>query len=154
MSDQTTFSGAEDEGLNRLDTSVGRLSDEVGSLKAELGAAKKALNLQANEQRKNTTAIAKRTRMLTGALAVGVVLVVLLIFTSWRSTTAQQETIRQQQSAVQRAIAQNNARWCPVVLPLAPQPGDPPPVGNQDQVNRSLRIRTAFDDLVRDFGCR
>jgi hypothetical protein len=53
-----------------------------------------------------------------------------------------------------REIAANNARWCPVVEPLAPRAGDPEPVGDSEQVQRSIRIRRAFSDLVDDFGCR
>jgi hypothetical protein len=52
-----------------------------------------------------------------------------------------------------RAIEENNRRWCPVVAPLAPRAGDPPPVGTPEQRERSQRIRVAFGQLVKDFGC-
>lgn len=54
----------------------------------------------------------------------------------------------------QRAIEESQRRWCPVVLPLAPRPGDPPPVGTSEQQVRSQRIRTAFGQLAEDFGCK
>lgn len=51
------------------------------------------------------------------------------------------------------ALASNNLRWCPVVEPLAPRAGDPPPAGTPEQVQRALRIRTAFTKLAHEFGC-
>lgn len=52
-----------------------------------------------------------------------------------------------------RQIAANNLRWCPVVEPIAPRPGDPPPKGTPEEVRRALRIRSAFSKLVGDFKC-
>lgn len=50
-----------------------------------------------------------------------------------------------------RDIEANNRRWCPVVEPLAPRPGDPEPAGTPEQKERSLRIRVAFADLAHEW---
>lgn len=84
-----------------------------------------------------------RTRAIWGAIAVGAALILVLV------AAAVMVSVK-----FDRRIEDNNRRWCPVVLPLAPRPGDPPPQGSPEQVQRALRIRVAFDHLVDDFGCR
>jgi hypothetical protein len=135
-----------ENGIDRLDRSVTELSDRTDRLQRELKATNDSLRRQAES-------FGRRTRLLWSALSVGVVLVVLLIFTSYQSTVTQQEALESQQRQLQAAIAESQQRWCPVVAPLAPRAGDPPPQGTPEQVERSLRIRTAFAKLVRDFGC-
>jgi hypothetical protein len=138
---------APESGIDRLDASVNALSERTNRLQAELKQTNDELLLQ-------SATFGRRTRLLWAALSVGVILVVLLIFTSYRSTLAQQETLRQQQEQIRVAIAESNRRWCPIVEPLAPRANDPPPVGTPEQQDRSRRIRAAFTDLVEDFGCR
>jgi hypothetical protein len=85
----------------------------------------------------------RRTRALWVAITVGAILVLVFL------TAAVAVSVN-----YDKRIEANNLRWCPVVLPLAPRPGDPKPAGSPEQVERALRIRSAFSKLVDDFGCR
>lgn len=84
-----------------------------------------------------------RTRALWTAIIVGGIVLLVVIAAAVAVSLDNKE-----------AIAANNLRWCPVVLPLAPRAEDPPPVGTPEQQERAVRIRVAFSKLVTDFGCK
>ncbi len=84
-----------------------------------------------------------RTTALWVAITVGGVILLVVIAAAYSVSLNNRD-----------AIAANNLRWCPVVEPLAPRAGDPPPAGSPEQVERAIRIRKAFSKLVDDFGCR
>jgi hypothetical protein len=109
--------------------SVDALSNEASALRTEL-------------QRTNTQ-LRKRTRALWVAVSLLAAVLIVVVISAYRV-----------QADFRAAIDRNNLRWCPVVEPLAPRPGDPPPAGTPEQQDRSNRIRVAFEQLTRDFGCR
>lgn len=121
--------------MNRIAESLDALSAETAQLRNDLAETRAELHAQTQEAQRQTA----NTR-------IGIGLVVLLL----ACTIAAAFQVSLENS---RAIAENNLRWCPVVAPLAPRPGDPPPQGTPAQVERSLRIRVAFTNLVHDFGC-
>jgi hypothetical protein len=48
----------------------------------------------------------------------------------------------------QRALAENNRRWCPVVEVMLPNPGEAPP-----ESERGRNLVASARQLYRDFGC-
>jgi hypothetical protein len=44
-------------------------------------------------------------------------------------------------------------KFCPLIEPFVPRPGDPPPSGTPDQVARANQIRQAFIERAHDFHC-
>jgi hypothetical protein len=109
---------------------LNRLADEVHELKAEGDHV-------AAEIRSLRTEMRRRTALMA---VVGAVFLALLAYVI---TTTYLASLRNEQ-----AIEENNRRWCPVVVPLLAQPGDPPARDDRQQ-----RIREAFDGLATDFGC-
>lgn len=114
--------------LRTLTESVNHLTEESHAIRDELG------HLREEMRRKTMT-----TRLAIGAVFVLLACVLVAAF--------------QVSLDNRRAIEESQRRWCPVVEPLAPRPGDPEPVGTTEQKERSQRIRRAFGELVRDFGC-
>jgi flagellar basal body-associated protein FliL len=47
-----------------------------------------------------------------------------------------------------RALAENNRRWCPMVLALVPRPGDPQPTTDRGRV-----VAAEFRRLAVEFDC-
>lgn len=115
--------------LRTLTESVDHLTEESHRVRDEL------VKLRAEMERKN-----KRFALILGAVTLLLACTVVAAF---------QVTLDNRQE-----IEASQRRWCPVVEPLAPRPGDPPPAGTPEQKERSQRIRDAFGDLVTDFGCR
>lgn len=85
----------------------------------------------------------RRTRVFIAAVLVGGIVLAAVVCAAFMVSLNNRQ-----------AIEESQRRWCPVVEPLAPKPGDPPPQGNAEQRERSQRIRDEFSRLVTDFGCR
>lgn len=114
-------------------------ANDTPSSLTELTAAVDRLSNEAFDLR---TQLRARTAALWTAITIGGVILAVVIAAAYAVSLNNRS-----------AIAENNQRWCPVVRPLAPRPGDPPPAGTPEQVERAQRIRTAFTKLVDDFGC-
>jgi hypothetical protein len=114
--------------LRTLTESVDRLEQESHRVRDELTAVREEL------RRKTMT-----TRLAIGAVTLLMACTIVAAF--------------QVSLDNKRQIDESQRRWCPVVEPLAPRASDPPPVGTPEQQERSQRIRTAFAQLVKEFGC-
>lgn len=114
--------------LRTLTESVDRLEQESHLVRNEMTALREEI----------------RRKTITNRLAIGAVLLLL----ACTIVAAFQVSLDNK-----RQIEESQRRWCPVVEPLAPRSMDPPPVGTPEQQQRSQRIRTAFGELVKEFGC-
>ncbi len=109
--------------INELSATVDVLSQRVHELAAEVRTSNA-------EQRKRTSTL----RLVVVALTVLVAVAVVAAATVLLDNRAQ--------------IAESNRRWCPMVVALVPQPGDPQPT-----TERGRLIAREFTRLSVDFGC-
>ena len=125
--------------------SLDNLASETQSLRDELLSTRTELTEQTREARRQT---------ISTRIAIGLVFVLLActIAAAFQVTLQNAEVARNNT----RMIQENNRKFCPIILGLAPQPGDVAPPGTPAQQARSLRIRTTFSALANDpaFGCR
>ncbi len=129
--------------LRALTAAIDTITPQVPILASRIAAEERGLALVQAEQRGIRTWLRRVVVAAVAGIVVGG-----LIFSAFLYS------VQRQAINNERAIQENNQRWCPVVEPLAPRPDDPPPVGTPEQQERSNRIRVAFAKLVTDFGCK
>ena len=115
--------------VRQLSHDVGGLGDDTRQLRRELSQVKRELRRQVL----NTRMTVAGAFLLLVAIAVGAFVVSL---------------------DNRRAIAENNLRWCPLLLTLGPRPGAPPPAGTAVQREYASETRRLISELSEGYGCR